>query len=210
MVETLNQYKNKIQRAKGQAEYIRQGILDASESIESKTKYLHSLEQAQLFLQKVAQDTQNQLRFHIRDIVQLCLDAIWPGEVLFDVVFEIKRGKTEARLVFMVDDEEVDPLDADGGGLVQVAAFALRIAVWTLGKTRNTIVLDEPMNALSSDSQPLAAEIVKELSDKLGIQFIIVTHQSELTGIADKIFKVKRVRSDQNYWISEVTCQTQS
>jgi DNA repair exonuclease SbcCD ATPase subunit len=143
------------------------------------------------------------LRFHIKDIVQLCLDTIWPGEITFDVLFEVNRGKTEARLIFVVDGEEVDPLDADGGGLVQVAAFALRVAVWTLGTTRNSIVLDEPFVALSDNLQPLAAEVIKELSDKLGLQFIMVTHRKELTGIADRIFEVSRKRVGE-YWQSEV------
>jgi len=203
MGSAIANYKEKLQRAQGTRSYIQKQIVETEHGLITSESYLRALEQAQLFLQKIAQDTQNQLRFHIKDIVQLCLDTIWPGEVQFDVLFEIKRGKTEAKLVFTVDGEEVDPLDADGGGLVQIAAFALRIAVWTLGKTRNTIVLDEPMNCLSSDSQPLAAEIIKELSDKLGIQFIIITHQNELTGIADKIFKMKRTRIGE-YYQSEV------
>lgn len=199
----LSQYKEKLIKAKGKCEHLKSTkALAVSEGI-AMIEDRDNLEKAQVFLQKVAQDTQNQLRFHIKDIVQLCLDTIWPGEVVFDVLFEINRGKTEARLIFVVDGEEVDPLDADGGGLVQVAAFALRVAVWTLGTTRNSIVLDEPFVALSDNLQPLAAEVIKELSDKLGLQFIMVTHRKELTGIADRIFEVNRKRVGE-YWQSEV------
>jgi DNA repair exonuclease SbcCD ATPase subunit len=199
----LSQYKEKLIKARGKCEHLKNSLrLAVSDGI-AMVEDRDNLEKAQIFLQKVAQDTQNQLRFHIKDIVQLCLDTIWPGEVVFDVLFEINRGKTEARLIFVVDGEEVDPLDADGGGLVQVAAFALRIAVWTLGTTRNSIVLDEPFVALSDNLQPLAAEVIKELSDKLGLQFIMVTHRKELTGIADRIFEVNRKRVSE-YWQSEV------
>jgi DNA repair exonuclease SbcCD ATPase subunit len=199
----LSQYKESLIKAKGKLEHLKSTkAYEVAEGI-ALAEERNNLERAQAFLQKIAQDTQNQLRFHIKDIVQLCLDTVWPGEVEFDIKFEIKNGRTGAELVFLVDGEEVDPMEADGGGLVQVAAFALRIAVWTLGTTRNSIVLDEPFVALSDNLQPLAAEVIKELSDKLGLQFIMVTHRKELTGIADRIFEVNRKRVGE-YWQSEV------
>ena len=199
----LSEYKNKLTSAQGQRAYIGRQIIEKETLIDSCVDKLHSLEEAQVFLQKVAQATQEQLRVHIKDIVQLCLDSIWPGEVGFDLIYEVKRGKTEARLVFIIDGEEVEPLDSDGGGLVDIASFALRIAVWTLGNTRNTIILDEPMKHLSDNLQPLAAEIIKELSQKLRLQVIMITHRKELTGIADKVFEVSRKRAG-DYWQSEV------
>lgn len=199
----LSEYKNKLTSVQGQRAYIGRQIIEKETLIDSCVDKLHSLEEAQVFLQKVAQATQEQLRVHIKDIVQLCLDSIWPGEIEFDLIYEVKRGKTEARLVFIIDGEEVEPLDSDGGGLVDIASFALRIAVWTLGNTRNTIILDEPMKHLSDNLQPLAAEIIKELSQKLGLQVIMITHRKELTGIADKVFEVSRKRVG-DYWQSEV------
>lgn len=36
--------------------------------------------------------------------------------------------------------------------------------------------------------------MIKEVSDKLGIQFIIVTHDPMLTKFADKVFEVRQKR----------------
>jgi len=203
----LSQYKEKLIKAQGKCEHLKSSLALAVSDGIAMVEDRDNLEKAQAFLQKIAQDTQNQLRFHIKDIVQLCLDTIWPGEVIFDVLFEINRGKTEARLIFIVDGEEVDPIEADGGGLVHMAAFALRIAAWTLGRTRNTIVLDEPLAALQPlELQLLGFKIIKELSDKLGIQFLIVknsVNSGNLQDIADKVFEVERKRVD-GYWQSEV------
>jgi DNA repair exonuclease SbcCD ATPase subunit len=204
MGQPIAWYREKVTKEIGK----RDGLISLCDQSDKNIKSLEQdrnfLEEAQVFLQSIAQETQNQLRIHIKEIVQLCLDTIWEGEIKFDVLFEISRNKTECRLIFIIDGEEVDPMNADGGGLVQIAAFALRIAVWTLGTTRNTIVLDEPLNALSDNLQPLAAEILKELSNKLELQFIIVTHRKELTGIADKIFVVNRTREG-NFCESRVT-----
>jgi DNA repair exonuclease SbcCD ATPase subunit len=83
-------------------------------------------------------------------------------------------------------------MDAAGGGAVDVAAFALRVASWSMQRprTRPVIILDEPMRFLSPDLQPKASDMLQELSQKLGLQFIIVTHEEELTQQVDKVFEV--------------------
>ena len=202
-MNSLNFYKDRISKSDIKMSLLLDKQKNTQEDLNGKKERQKGLEKAQVFLQKVAQDTQGQLRYYVKDIVQLALDTCFPGEYEFDLVYEIKRGKTEAKLLFLSGEEEIDPLDASGGGVVDIAAFALRIAQWTLGSTRNTIILDEPFKHLSDDLQPLGAEVLKQLSDKLKIQFIIVTHRKEITGVADKIFEVSR-RTEGEYKISEV------
>ena len=199
----LQDYKEQLFKSKGQFDLltVKKKQLEIENSI--KTQYLEDLEISQIFLQKIAQNTQEQLRYRITDIVNIALETVFPGECLFDIIFEIKRGKTEAKLLFTEEGEEIDPLDASAGGFIDIVSFALRIVAWLLGNTRNTIILDEPMKNLSDDLQPLGAEVIKEISKELNIQFIIVTHRKELTEIADKIFEVTR-KKEGKYKISEV------
>lgn len=156
------------------------------------------IDTAQVYLQKKAQETQSLLRIHIVDIVQLALDAVFPSEFKFDVQFEVKRGKTEAKLVFIVGDEEVNPYEEDGGGAVDIAAMALRCAVWALGGTRPTIILDEPFHNLSTSLQKQGAELLKELTKELGLQIIVITHIQEIADEADKVFRIK-LKKDGKY-----------
>ena len=74
---------------------------------------------------------------------------------------------------------------------MDVAAFALRIASWSMSMphSQNTIILDEPLRFLSADCQEKASAMIKELSQRLGLQFIIVTHESVLASYADKVFE---------------------
>jgi ABC-type sugar transport system ATPase subunit len=73
-----------------------------------------------------------------------------------------------------------------------VAAFALRIASWSMQKpkSRNVIILDEPLKYLSENYQEKGSAMIKEISQRLGIQFIIVTHEQTLASYADKVFEV--------------------
>ena len=136
--------------------------------------------------------TQQQLSFHISDITSLALEAVFPDPYALQVEFIQRRNKTECDLYFVRDGEKVDPLSASGGGAVDVAAFALRIASWSMTKprTRNVIILDEPLRFLSANLQERASSMIKELSDKLGIQFIVVTHEPILANYADRTFNV--------------------
>ena len=162
------------------------------EQLEHRQKLL---EQSQAFLQKVAQETQEHLRFQVEDIVNLALETCFPGEYTFQILFNISRGKTDAELVFLDQktQRQVDPMNASGGGVVDLTCFALRISCYALEKgTDNVIVLDEPFRFLSRDLQERAGEILKTLSERMQLQIIMVSHIGEIIDVADKVFEVKK------------------
>ena len=159
------------------------------ESLELLNK---SIDNIQTLIQITAKETQDTLRFHIEDLVQSALDFCFPGKYDFIVDFKIKRGKTEASMSLQTDGLNVDPMEGVGGGVVDIVSFALRLVAWSLSKTSSVIILDEPFKWLSSNLRPLAGEMLKNLSDKLKIQIIMVTHDIEMKMIADKIFNIKQ------------------
>lgn len=186
----IEKYRDKLNQTKGKVSALKQEADDYTLKEEENGNRMLALEQALVFVQDVAQKTQEQLVLHIQDVVNTALDTCFPDEYEFNLVFEIKRNKTEARLVFMKNGFEIDPMEASGGGVVDVASFALRIAAWSLGKTNNVICLDEPMKFLSRDLQPRAGEILQEISKKLGIQFIMVSHVADIIQSADRVFEI--------------------
>lgn len=157
---------------------------------------IQAAEEAQKILQLVAEQTQQQFQYKISELVTLALQSVFPDPYEFRVKFTQRRNKTEADLVFIRKGEEVDPMEASGGGVVDVAAFALRMSLYTLQKpkSRPTIVMDEPFRFVSRDLQPRVSQLLKELSQRLGLQFIIVTHQNSLIEYADKVFEVTKER----------------
>lgn len=189
----LREIRSHIEQSKGQYKEVQSRVKEAEGEIQTLTVDISCSEKAQAIIQKVAQDTQSQLEYHISDIVTMALDTIFDEPYEFKVKFVLKRNKTECELLFIRGEEEVDPLSASGGGVIDVASFALRIALWTLQapKSRNTIILDEPFKFLSKDLLPRACDLLQELHKKLNLQFIIVTHLDELAECADKTFEIK-------------------
>jgi len=192
MERSLRDYVDFISRKKGEKGLLTKQKNDIKDILKSLKQDSLDLEEAQVILQIVAKETQEQLKYHITDIVQLAIDACFPDEYIFDINFEIKRGKTEASIVFKKNGHNVDPMDDSGGGVVDLASFALRIAAWSLGKTDSVIILDEPFRFLSKDLQPQAAEIMKQLSEKLKLQFIMVTHNKEIVDCSDRVFEIAK------------------
>ena len=191
----INKIKQLFLQSKGMKKQIENNLSENEKNLEKLNKRISLLEQAQAFLQKVAQDTQSQLKFQIEDIVNLALETCFPNEYQFQLQFNIARGKTDAELVFLSQKtgRPIDPMNASGGGVVDLTSFALRIACYALERgIDNVIILDEPFRFISRDLQSRAGEILKTLSEKMKIQFIMVTHISEMIDISNKVFEVKK------------------
>jgi chromosome segregation ATPase len=54
----------------------------------------------------------------------------------------------------------------------------------------NNLIENKNMRFLSAEYQENASEMIKELSRKLGIQFIIITHEPTYAAYADRTFTV--------------------
>ena len=52
----------------------------------------------------------------------------------------------------------------------------------------NTLILDEPFKFLSPNLAEKASDMLSELSNKLGLQIIMVSHAEGINTSADKIF----------------------
>lgn len=176
-----------------------------NEKINDLKSRTEKIEKAQLFLQVTAREIQNSIRYHIEDIVQMVIDSCFPDKYKFELEFVLKRNKTEANLNFYENGRIIDPMNAAGGGLINIACFAIRIAAWSLSRTNSIILLDEPFNNLSEDLQPKAGEILKELSEKLGFQIIMITHNKEtMIDVADRVFEIK-LRKEGDWYKSFVS-----
>ena len=138
--------------------------------------------ESQRILQELAQQVQQRVHRRIAGVVSRCLEAVFDRPYSFNLTFEQKRGKTEAVITFLRDGVEVDPMTASGGGVVDVACFALRLACLMLRKPplRRVLVLDEPFRFVSRSLRPRVRELLETLAEEMEVQFVIVTHMEEL------------------------------
>ena len=149
--------------------------------------------EARVILQETAAQTQKNLRYHISSLVTMAIQAIFGEGLEFKMAIEQRRNQTE--IDFFVEEfgNLQEPLDSNGFGLVDIISLALRVSYWSLKKNRKTFILDEPFRNLSRDHSRAASKLLKTLCEKLGLQIIIVSHDTEITSYADKVFQVEKV-----------------
>ena len=181
----MNEYieiVGEIKRRSAQIELAKNKLQDFEEKQKSILARSKTLQDCQELAQIVAQTIQQRAHSMIAKVVSKCLETIFDEPYRFEIIFERKRGKTEAKLIFERDGMEIDPLTASGGGVLDVASFALRLAAITLTKPhcRKIIIMDEPFRFVSEGYRSKIKELLQNLSEEYGFQFIMVTHIKEL------------------------------
>ncbi|MFA5377460.1 MAG: hypothetical protein WC455_17040 [Dehalococcoidia bacterium] len=189
----LDSIHTTLQRKAGRRDQLQTQVVEATLQLTILSQEQEDIARSLEIIQQVAKLTQQQLEIHISELVSLALEAVFPNPYKMVLKFETRRNRSEADLLLQDENGNLlSPMDSVGGGVVDVAAFALRIALWSLKRPRprTVMIMDEPFRFLSADLQDRAGRMIKEISVKLGIQFIIVTHEENLLETADKVFKV--------------------
>lgn len=178
MERSIAQLRDRANCLLADLHHARKTLLDEKVALVAAREAVGDAEEAQKIAQLVAQTVQQQAHERIASTVSRCLAAVFDRPYKFKIIFEQKRGRTEARLVFERDGNELDPLSASGGGVVDVAAFALRLAALLLTRPplRRVLVLDEPFRFVSVQYRERVRDLLEQLSDELGVQLIMVTH----------------------------------
>jgi DNA repair protein SbcC/Rad50 len=189
----LQQMRKIAEQKVGRRNLLLEQQSSAEIGLKDKTKELEDTLKARSVIQIVAKNTQKNIEFHISGLVTMALATIFPEPYEFQLRFVERRNTTEADLIFLKNGNETDDiLNTGGGGVADVASFVLRIALWSLKKTRPTFILDEPDKFLHSlVYQEKTSEMMKELCKRLGIQIIMISDQQNIIAAADKIIRIK-------------------
>lgn len=181
----IDKYKQPVARFLAKYEHACSKVKDEKAALKISEELVETLTQAQQLVQRVAKTTQELCHKQIAMVVTRCLQTVFGEEdaYQFKINFSEKRGKTEAELVFVRDEHEIDPTEASGGGVIDVASFALRLACLLLAqpKRRRFLALDESFKHLSSDYRPVVREMLEVLAKEKEVQFLLITHSEELT-----------------------------
>lgn len=168
--EKLNEKLVEYKAAKSMLETEKKALLKADEALDQALE-------AQNVVQHVAQAVQQKVNKRIASVVTRCLEAVFEEPYEFNIKFERKRGKTEAVLQFLRDGLVLsNPMDESGGGAIDVAALASRLAslVLTEPKKRRVLLLDEPFAKVRGiENRRRMKHLIESLARDFECQFVI-------------------------------------
>lgn len=196
--DQLNTLRRKLDKGQGTKDHISKEIERGKELIQKQKEHLINCQKAQLIVQIVAQQTQEKLEYRLNELVTLAMFAIFQEDAYqLKMRFDIKRGRTEASPLFIQDDKERRPMYGTGFGAADVASFALRPTLWSLETPKKSpfFFLDEPFRHLNDPTHTLhkrAATMIKDMSEKLDIQIVIITQNEALCDAGNVVFHIEK------------------
>ena len=197
--DRIRERENYYNISLGKKQSVEQSIHQCEEIILSTGNEVDLLEKTALFLQKVADFETEKVKNKIEKIINFGLQSVFDNGMSFKIVPEIKRNQVEMgfKLEETLSTGEVvqsDLLDSHGGGIVNLVSFLLRLVVllFSPNNFQKIMVLDESFNNISVDYREKVSDLLKRLSEKLGIQFILITHFHEFSLYADKVFEINK------------------
>lgn len=178
----MTNHRQKLDKLKARYGALKDAVRDNRAVVADAESHMSSAEECRQIIQGVGQRLQEMAHERIAGVVSRCLEVVFDEPYEFKIVFEKKRNQTEARLVFVRDGMEINPMDAAGGGVVDVAAFALRLACISLRRPRlrRFVVMDEPFRFVSVQYRPRVRQMLEQLSEQMDMQLLLVTHAPEL------------------------------
>ena len=189
----ISNFRQKIDNLKGRQDQIQADLARTEKQIEQLQSAIVESEQAQLIIQHVAKQTQEQLSFRISAPVTAALAGVFDDPYEFQLRFETRRNQTEADLIFLRNGNEIKDLSfVGGGGAVDVAAFGLQMAAWSMAGSRNFMLMDEPLKWLKSKDkiyEQRGAEMIQEIAHELGLQILLISHIPEQQKGSDRVFR---------------------
>ena len=179
-----------LEQEQDEIDHLQSRLTLSKQTVEKEEKELKGAEQklmdtqtAQEVLQHLAQAVQQKAHQRISEVVSSCLSTVFEDPYQFKIEFERKRGRTEASLRFVRRGLDLDPMTASGGGAVDIAAFALRVACLVMHRPRlsRVLIIDEGFKFVSEQYRENVRVMLEELSKEMDVQVIQVTHIEELS-----------------------------
>lgn len=162
-------------------------------SLEAANK-LGQYDLVQILLQKTSDYARQQAKGRIEDIVTQLLLVVFPGnEFAFEIALDVKGAQPVAEYWLTRNGvrTQLKPPDYDnGGGYVDVITLGLRLGIAELEAIEGPLLMDEVGKHISAEYSANVAYFLKQYSEQLGRQIILITHNEALAAVADKGLRV--------------------
>jgi DNA repair exonuclease SbcCD ATPase subunit len=155
-------------------------------------------ELAKFLLTKTAEEAREVARQRLESIVTNALQYVFGPD--FNFVIEMKESRGRAEADFYVESIQganvvrTDPMVARGGGVVDIIAIALQLAIVQIHQNpriQGPIILDEPGKHVDTENAIKLAMFLNEMSHHFNRQIIMVTHQPHLAEIAGNSYNIE-------------------
>lgn len=202
--QSLKNLETNVIIAKQNEAMLKKDIASIKGKMSSLETMNENLERVIVILTQAAITSRDNARVHFEKIITDALQFVSQSK---DYEFVIKEltGRAKASYEFYIKSTVngveciQKPEDANGGGFVDIISVAAKYAYLEIFNDpkimSGTLLYDEPGKMISEQMSIKFAEYIKFLGNHYGRQTIMVTHNDNLSNVADKTFVVRKDRN---------------
>jgi hypothetical protein len=192
--EWLTRRRNENALLESQALEQEEFLLSAAEKMQLSTEALE-------FLEEVANSRRGSIKSRLESILTEALQLVYDKSRSIELTYTVKANRSF--LAFEIVRETPNGkvrrvLDGTGSGLgvSDTVSVPLRLLVLLGSKQADRVcVLDESYRHLGNERVPLAAQFLKVLTERLGVQVILLSHHEALRSDVDAAYEVREGKS---------------
>lgn len=142
-------------------------------------------------LSEISKEINEDIIKRIESIVTLAIRFVYDRPFEVKIILDSNKNNVKANIVVMEDGEEYDIRSELAGGFVDIASFAMRIAIWSIKhpRLRNLFIFDEPFKWTGKYMEK-AGHMMRYFAEKLDLQIILITHDEVLSSLCDRVYFV--------------------
>ena len=194
-----------LEQRKGQLLGAQKALQSKQQELKEHKTDLFLWQQARVFLQVTAKETQQELEYRFSELLTLAMNGVFEQDAYaVELKFELRRNTTEVDIWFVREGNRIKPLASGGFGAADVGAlgFLFTLLASQVPQSRPIALLDEPLKHLKGEiANENALRMINEISKKLtlsngtkGLQIIMVSDErvprEMILENADKVFEV--------------------
>jgi len=195
--EVLAERKDKLARIQMENDIIEKNIESNKEKLDEIIKELKKGQEALQFVEDVANNRRGSMRQKIENVVTEALRVIYGSNYRIELKYGVKNNRSHMDIEVIkktTKGEIVRTIGGFGGGVCDSVAVPLRLLVILGSKqTDRVCILDESYKHVDDGRIENVANFLKEISDELKMQIIIVSHHDELEEHAETIWELRDV-----------------
>ena len=198
----LSQYStqltSEVNELSGKCNLLGDQIAESNGKIEvilkNKIKYAKEVE----ILSAIQEISKLKIRNGLEALISYALRYVFQKDYQFKVLFDKRGNYGEAYFKIYPEgrQEAGDPIDENGGGILDIVGLALRVALMEISvpKIKGFLCLDESTKHVSSQYIENTGKFLKAIQLKVHRQILLVTHQSALMEFGDNSIDITKVK----------------
>lgn len=188
---TLTEVQSRVDRIEGR----RDALLDHKKNLEEEVQ---GLKDEQALLTKTSAVLKHLLDIMVKDeiskmagLITYGLKTIFDDQDLSFLPVITKKGE-KIHIELKTQNGEVEgEFGSFGGSVAVIESFLLRVLTVLKMKLARLMLLDETFGAVGSEYIPNTSKLISELSEKLGLDVLLVTHKKDFQQYAKHVYRVK-------------------